>query len=95
MIRVHIVCEGQTEEAFVKRVLVDYFSTRGIFLNPLVIGTTGHKGGNVRIERLAHNIGELLKGDTTSWCTTFIDFYGLPKDFARRQGSRRAKRDRG
>lgn len=42
MIRVHIICEGQTEESFVSDVLVPHFSQKGIALYPSLIGKPGH-----------------------------------------------------
>jgi hypothetical protein len=45
MIRVHIICEGQTEESFVSDVLVPHFSQKGIALYPSLIGKPGHKQG--------------------------------------------------
>jgi hypothetical protein len=47
MIRVHIICEGQTEESFVSDVLVPHCSQKGIALYPSLIGKPGHKGGNI------------------------------------------------
>ncbi len=80
MTRLHVICEGQTEEVFVKRVLYPYFEGRGITLIPSLIGTAGKKGGGVQRARLIPDIQKRLN-DTHAMCTTFIDFYGLPKDF--------------
>lgn len=81
MIRVHVICEGQTEESFVKDLLVPFFSPMGIFLQPALIGKPGHKGGRVKFERLLTDTRIRLLGDTQSFCTTFFDFYALPTDF--------------
>ncbi|MGC8451942.1 MAG: DUF4276 family protein [Cylindrospermopsis raciborskii] len=78
MIRVHIICEGQTEESFVSDVLVPHFSQKGIALYPSLIGKPGHKGGNFKIERLLDDVRNRLKGDTWAYCTTMFDYYGLP-----------------
>ena len=48
MVRVHIICEGQTEETFINEVLMPDFSRKGIYLYPALIGRPGHKGGNVK-----------------------------------------------
>ncbi len=85
MIRVHVICEGQTEEMFVKEILSGFFSSRGICLIPILIGKPGHKGGNFKFERLFTDVQARLLGDKTSYCTTFFDFYGLPENFPGKQ----------
>jgi|SRR5690554_7490410 len=81
MIRVHVICEGQTEEMFVNEILASEFHHRNIYLAPALIGKPGHKGGNFKFERLLADVRARLLGDTTAYCTTFFDFYGLPEDF--------------
>lgn len=81
MIRVHVICEGQTEEAFVKELLVEAFLAKGIQLLPALIGKPGHKGGNFKFERLLPEVKNRLLNDTDCYCTTFFDFYGLPESF--------------
>ena len=81
MIRIHIICEGQTEETFVNNLLVPYFAPHGIVLHPSLIGKPGHKGGYVNLNRLFVDIRNRLLRDKTSWCTTFFDYYGLPDNF--------------
>jgi hypothetical protein len=80
MTRVHVICEGQTEETFIRELLNPYFNSRGIYLYPSLIGTVGHKGGTVNAERLFIDIRNRLN-DKTAYCTTFFDFYALPTDF--------------
>lgn len=81
MIRVHVICEGQTEEMFVNELLVPAFLTRDIHLIPSLIGKPGHKGGNFKFERLYTDVKNRLLGDKNSYCTTLFDFYGLPASF--------------
>lgn len=81
MTTVHIICEGQTEEAFVKELLVYPFALKGIYLKPALIGRPGHKGGNFKFERLYPDIEKRLLADQHCYCTTFFDFYGLPESF--------------
>ncbi len=81
MVRVYVVCEGQTEETFIKEVLYDLFLAKSIYLQPVLIGKPGHKGGNFTFERLLTDIKPLLLGDPASYCTTLFDFYGLPNNF--------------
>jgi hypothetical protein len=84
MIRVHVICEGQSEEMFVNEVLAEHLLSRGLYLYPSRIGKPGHKGGNVRVERLLFDVRARLH-DVESYCTTFFDFYGLPMDFPGRR----------
>jgi len=81
MIRIHVICEGQTEEMFVNEVLAEAFLSKNIFLVPALIGKPGHKGGNFKFERLLTDVRARLLDDRTAYCTTFFDFYGLPEDF--------------
>ena len=79
--RIHIICEGQTEEMFVNLILAPHFEMQEIEVLPKIIGTIGHQGGNVGYKRLATDIRLLLQGDKTSRITTFIDFYGIFSNF--------------
>jgi Domain of unknown function (DUF4276) len=81
MVRVYVICEGQTEETFIKEVLYDFFVAKSIYLQPVLIGKPGHKGGNFTFGRLLTDIKPLLLGDSASYCTTLFDFYGLPNNF--------------
>ena len=72
MTRVHVICEGQTEEMFINEVLYEVFASKGICLIPALIGKPGHKGGNVKFERLLIDVRARLLGDTSAFCTTFL-----------------------
>ena len=81
MQRIHVICEGQTEEMFVNEVMGHYFESRGIYLQPALLGKPGHKGGNVQFQRVLRDVELRLLGDPSAYCTTFLDFYGLPESF--------------
>lgn len=81
MIRVHVICEGQTEEMFVNELLLPVFLPKGVQLVPALVGKPGHKGGNFKFERLQVDVKNRLLGDRTAYCTTFFDYYGLPQSF--------------
>lgn len=81
MTLVHVICEGQTEETFVKELLVPHYAAKGIYLIPALIGRPGHKGGNVNYDRLFTDVRNRLMGDQNCYCTTFFDFYGLAESF--------------
>lgn len=82
MMRVYILVEGQTEEAFLKEVMVQPYAVRGIYLIPIIISTSpGHKGGLASYSKVKPQIDRLCKQDDGAFVTTFFDFYALPKDF--------------
>jgi hypothetical protein len=81
MKRLHVICEGQTEEMFVNALLVRHFESMGTQITPSRIGPSGHKGGNFKIERLLTDLEKRLLGDKACFCTTLFDFYGLPTAF--------------
>ncbi len=81
MVRVHVICEGRTEEMFINKVLARGLIPKGVFLFPSLIGKPGHKGGNIKYERVETDVRARLLGDTAAFCTTFFDFYGLPRNF--------------
>ncbi|WP_412852102.1 DUF4276 family protein [Ectothiorhodospira shaposhnikovii] len=81
MIRVHVICEGQTEEMFVNELLAPAMLPKGIQLIPALVGKPGHKGGNFKFQRLLVDVKNRLLGDRTAYCTTFFDYYGLPQGF--------------
>lgn len=81
MIRVHVICEGQTEEMFVNELMRTHFFAFGVILVPALVGKPGHKGGNFKFERLLDDVRNRLLGDREAYCTTFFDFYGLPENF--------------
>lgn len=82
MIRINVLCEGQTEEMFVKRVMYEYFLRLEILLIPIVIKTgPAGKGGVVSWGKAENQIIRLCKSDPKAFTTTFFDLYGLPDDW--------------
>lgn len=81
MRRLFIICEGQTEEQFVREVLAKHLLARGIAVSAPLIGRPGHKGGAVTWGRMADDLRRLLRGDTGAVATTLIDYYGIAGDF--------------
>ena len=82
MRRVCIVCEGQTEESFVKQVLAPSFHGLGLNLLPEMIETpSGHKGGALRYERVKRHLRNTLRQRTAPVVTTFFDLYRLDAGF--------------
>lgn len=85
MIRVHVICEGQTEVSFIKNLLQGGFALKNIGLQPALVGKPGHKGGNVNWDRLFVDIRNFLRSDKAAYCTTFFDYYGLSSNFPGKQ----------
>ena len=82
MTRVHIFCEGQTEETFVREVLYKHFMSMQIWLNPIIVRTSPQgRGGAVSYKIIKRQIENKCKEDSSAWVTTMLDFYGLPGDF--------------
>lgn len=94
MVRVHVICEGQTEETFIKEVLSRGLRGRAIHLLPALVGKPGHKGGALTPQRLLGDIRTRLLGDTTAYCTTLFDYYRLPKGFPGRGEALRGQNTR-
>ena len=82
MTRVNVFCEGQTEDVFVREVLGPHFQRRDIWLNPIIVRTSSRsKGGVSSYGKIKRQVEIKCKEDTKAWVTTFLDYYGLPRDF--------------
>lgn len=87
MIRVNVVVEGQTEEAFVKRVLASHLLSRQVQATPMIAPTKKgarkrlHRGGGATFEAARRFIRRKLADDASAYTTTMFDYYGLPEDF--------------
>ena len=81
MIRLNIVCEGPTESAIVKNILSHHLADFKVGASAPMIGTSGKKGGAVTLTRIRENVRDCLLQDLNSYCTTFVDFYGIDENF--------------
>jgi hypothetical protein len=78
MKRVCVVCEGQTEETFVRDVLAPALIDLGVHLNPETIETSpGHKGGALRYDRVKRHLRNTLRQRNAPTVTTLFDLYRL------------------
>lgn len=77
MIRVCIVCEGQTEVEFVKSCLVPYLLHSQVLAFPSLLQSPSgnHRGGRVTVERLVKFMSHQYH--QTDRITTLVDFYGF------------------
>ncbi len=82
MKRVCIVCEGQTEETFVRDVLAPAFYDLGLNLIPEMVGTSpGHKGGALKYDRVKRHLRNTLRQNSAPVVTTLFDLYRLDNGF--------------
>lgn len=81
MARVRVIVEGQTEESFVGGPLYMSLVPYGVFLQPILLGVPGHRGGNVNYHRVKKDILNSLKQDRSAYCSTLFDFYGIGDGF--------------
>jgi hypothetical protein len=87
MIKVLILVEGQTEEAFVKNLLASHLRGLGVIAIPVIVATkrllTGDKkrGGYVPYPRLRAEVLRLLNDSSAACVTTMLDYYGLAPEF--------------
>ena len=77
MVRIKIVVEGQSEEAFINDVLAPTFWPQQIYLCPILLGVPGQKGGRPSYARLKKDLLLHLKQDRTAYCSMMLDYYGL------------------
>lgn len=82
MKRVCIVCEGQTEETFVRDVLAPAFYHLDLNLIPEMVETSpGHKGGALKYDRVKRHLRNTLRQSSAPVVTTLFDLYRLDSDF--------------
>ena len=82
MKRVCIVCEGQTEETFVRDVLAPAFYHLDLNLIPEMVETSpGHKGGALKYDRVKRHLRNTLRQSSAPLVTTLFDLYRLDSDF--------------
>jgi Domain of unknown function (DUF4276) len=87
MVKVLMLVEGQTEEAFVKNLLAAHLKNHGVIVIPIIVATkrllTGDKkrGGYVPYPRLRSEILRLLNDSSAASVTTMLDYYGLAPEF--------------
>ncbi|AQG97523.1 hypothetical protein A9R05_00735 [Burkholderia sp. KK1] len=83
MVEVVVICEGQTEETFVKGVLGEALAASNIFLTPRLIPTSsGQRGGALNHDRVIRMVRATLMERANTYVTTFFDLYGLDTSFA-------------
>jgi hypothetical protein len=93
MVRLNLLVEGQTEETFVKRVLVPHLAERGVFATPRLLATRTdavnrrYKGGLLSFAQFRRDLSIWMKQDRNrdAVFSSMIDLYALPDDFPGKQ----------
>lgn len=75
--QVAVVVEGQCERDFLQSVVAPMLGAKNIFLTASVIGKPGHKGGNVKFERLVTDVKNYFSQGNYQTVSTMIDFFRL------------------
>ena len=88
MRRVYIICEGQTEEKFIKDVFIPYFNfeQKDIYITPFcpktsICNNKVHKGGGLSYSRIKQEVLNLLRRQDNPYVTTMFDYYALDTNF--------------
>ncbi len=82
MSRVVVVCEGETEEEFVRDVLAASFYGLDLYLEPQMVETSpGHRGGALNYDRVKPHLRNTLRQKSAPVVTTLFDLYKLDKRF--------------
>lgn len=90
IVRLHITAEGQTEQAFVKRILAPHLGTFGVFADARCVMTgrdkriaKTYRGGLISYKKAKSDIVTWMKEDGHVECrfSTMFDLYALPDDF--------------
>ena len=82
MIQVVVVCEGQTEARFTRRVLQPFLGADEIIVEPRLISTSPKgRGGSLNRARVIRYLRNTLRQRADTYVTTLFDLYGLGHDF--------------
>ena len=83
--RIYILCEGLTEERFVKELLIPRFQVKQIYITPIIFPTKRtdfggrFRGGLSNYSKIAKELS-ILCNDHDAWVTSMLDYYQLPKE---------------
>lgn len=80
-VTVNIVVEGPSERNFLQSIVAPDLGSKGIFICPSVVGKPGHKGGNVKFERVLIDIENYLKQRSDTVVTTMLDYFRLDSEW--------------
>jgi len=82
MVEVIVIAEGQTEEKFIKQLIVPALRHLQVYIKPVLMNTSqSAKGGAVSFDRFKFNARNTLRQSENSVLSTFLDLYALDPDF--------------
>ncbi len=87
MTRLKIVAEGRTERDFIKEVLAPHLRGHDVYVHPILVSASrvrkdqDHLGGGGSFGKALRTVRDTLRNDSSAYCTTMFDYYGLPADF--------------
>lgn len=89
MRRLHVLAEGQTEEAFVNQVLAPHLAGHGVVTDVRCVTTRRdrhrldivHRGGLRDYGKVQRDLQRWMAEDRDAVFTTMLDLYALPRDF--------------
>jgi hypothetical protein len=77
---IYILCEGQTEERFVKEILIPAYPSQTIM--PIIVKTKGGgKGGSVHLTDYLKQVRRLLESPHVTKVISLFDLAGLPSSW--------------
>jgi hypothetical protein len=85
--RLNVLCEGQTEEAFVNRVLRPHLAALDVYVSAQCIpkkkntNSRSSKGGWISYTETRKALLTWMKSDRSAWFTTMLDLYAIPTDY--------------
>ncbi len=75
-----VLCEGQTEERFIKEIVIPAFSH--LYIVPKIIMTKGgKKGGSVHYEDFLKQVKQILHNTQVTLLLTMFDLAGIPSSW--------------
>ena len=82
MNRLILLVEGQTEEAFVRELLMPHYARLSVYITSIIVSTSpGYKGGVVSYAKVKPQLMRLCRQDRAAYVSTLFDLYALPTDF--------------
>ena len=96
MARLHLIVEGQSEQAFAAQLLIPHLVAKGVYLSKPQLAAHArrrrlpHRGGVLSYPPFKNDIVRRLKEDHSKdvFLSTMIDLYGLPDDFPGTEAAR-------
>jgi hypothetical protein len=76
-VTVAVICEGSTEQTFIRDVLAPTLATKNLFLEAQLIGRPKHKGGHVVFQRALTDIEQRLKQRQDIYVSTMFDLFRI------------------